>query len=105
MKQHIASSHGNEKPFKCTICDHRCALKHNLSQHIKRVHEKKIKNQCKECGMTFAKRDDLRFHTREVHDVNVIPVKNTSNMDPNTKVSKDNVQSDHKKKKEKILRK
>ena len=61
MRQHIASAHGSEKPFKCTICDHRCALKHNLSQHIKRVHEKKIKNQCKECGMTFAKRDDLRF--------------------------------------------
>ena len=47
MRQHIASAHGNEKPFKCTICNQRCALKHNLTQHIKRVHENKMKNQCK----------------------------------------------------------
>ena len=98
MRQHIASAHGNEKPFKCAICNHRCALKHNLTQHIKRVHEKKIKNQCKECDMTFAKRDDLKFHTREVHEIDVIPVKNVSNIDLNIKVSKDNVQSDHEKK-------
>ena len=89
MRQHIASVHGNEKPFKCAICNHCFALKHNLTQHIKRVHEKKTKNQCKECDMTFATRDDLKCHTREVH---------VSNMDLNIKISKHNVQSDHEKK-------
>ena len=89
MRQHIASVHGNEKPFKCAICNHCFALKHNLTQHIKRVHEKKTKNHCKECDMTFATRDDLKRHTREVH---------ISNMDLNIKVSKDNVQSNREKK-------
>ena len=68
MKNHIASVHANEKPFKCEICKSSFTLKHNLNQHVAKVHEKRSKNQCKTCDRIFQNRDDLKLHMKEVHD-------------------------------------
>jgi DNA-directed RNA polymerase subunit RPC12/RpoP len=36
-------THTKEKPFKCPLCDHRCAIKQNIQKHSLNVHKRQIK--------------------------------------------------------------
>ncbi len=35
LKTHVARIHSDEKPFQCNLCEHRCAVKKDLTSHIK----------------------------------------------------------------------
>ena len=36
-------THTKEKPFKCPLCDHRCAIKQNIQKHALNVHKTQVK--------------------------------------------------------------
>ena len=39
MKNHVASVHEDNKPFKCEASDYCCSQKNKLNQHVGCVHE------------------------------------------------------------------
>ena len=63
LERHERSSHTGEKPFQCTECPCRFAMKCDLTAHMK-VHDQKRSRhyQCHICGKTFFERYYLPRH-------------------------------------------
>jgi hypothetical protein len=40
LKRHVAVAHGEERPFACSDCEKKYAVKKTLQAHVKRVHQK-----------------------------------------------------------------
>ena len=67
-KGHIKTAHGEEKPFKCAICEAKFTMKNSLTTHIATVHEEKKPFKCHLCGADFAKKQNLNGHITRVHE-------------------------------------
>ena len=46
MKTHVSMVHEGKKPFKCSICEYCCSLKHHIKSHAASVHERKKPFKC-----------------------------------------------------------
>lgn len=56
-------THSKNKPFRCSVCNHRFAEESVLKQHM-RTHSGERPFECKVCGKTFAASTALSVHLR-----------------------------------------
>ena len=53
LKQHMASVHAGNKPFKSEVCSTSFTCKSSLKVHIESVHDGKKPFKCEICSTTF----------------------------------------------------
>ena len=68
---HIATDHGGDTPFKCSVCDDAFALKFQLDDHNLRAHN--IGFMCEQCSKIFPKKRSLEMHVAQVCTNPLIP--------------------------------
>ncbi|MCL4144422.1 UNVERIFIED_CONTAM: hypothetical protein GTU68_040166 [Idotea baltica] len=64
LKAHTTSSHGRERPFACSFCPLRFALKTDLRRHLI-THTGQKPHKCPNCPKTFIREDHLRKHVNK----------------------------------------
>jgi KRAB domain-containing zinc finger protein len=74
LRQHLASSHSEERPYACAACPQTFRTRPKLADHVRIVHERARPFRCLECPestggemATFARARDLRTHQATVH--------------------------------------
>ena len=68
LTRHIKSVHEENKPYRCSICDHNCSLKSSLKTHIESVHEEKTMHKCWICAYQCSKKSNLKRHVESLHE-------------------------------------
>lgn len=68
LKRHM-STHTNDKPFSCKICNQSFRDKYYLRNHINSVHVTYTEDplKCLYCSKTFMKIGGLRTHNKRLH--------------------------------------
>lgn len=67
LKRHVQAVHeekGNEKKYKCLLCEKLFKTKRTLKRHMKNIHEKR-KYVCAICSKPFRKNQHLKSHEYE----------------------------------------
>ena len=59
---------GEEKPFKCVLCEKCYKRKQKLIAHITLVHEGKKPFKCQICSKSFANQYYIKFHIAYVNE-------------------------------------
>lgn len=67
LNDHIIS-HGDAKPFRCTVCDKNYKSKKSLTAH-KHTHDERREFQCKMCKKMFMFEDNLKLHLDKMHGI------------------------------------
>ena len=57
----------SERPFPCTQCDKRFALKKQMCDHVASVHSTEMKFQCDKCSFRTKVKDQLKRHITRKH--------------------------------------
>ena len=79
LKEHINAVHrteplntnvheGEQKRFKCSLCESRFSKTNDLRRHISSVHEGKRLYQCDNCEKSFKESGHLKSHIRRIHE-------------------------------------
>lgn len=76
LDHHIATDHGGDTPFKCSVCDDSFALKLQLDDHNLRAHN--IGFMCEQCSKIFPKKRSLEMHVAQAHMVGYGTAKNVA---------------------------
>lgn len=66
MLEHVRSVHTKERPFECTSCDRKFAVKRALTLHT-REHKQDWSHVCKFCGKGFVIKEYCEIHVRRYH--------------------------------------
>ena len=69
LRRHIKSIHEGIKPYQCSMCDAKYAVKSYLNEHMISVHESKRPYECAFCESKFKIQKNLNRHIREVHKI------------------------------------
>ena len=69
VQQHIENIHEGKKPFGCTICNARFALKADANRHIDIIHGGNKPFTCSICDYKFSHRGHLNRHIKKHNGV------------------------------------
>ena len=67
LKRHVHIHTGDQKHFKCNVCDKSYVTKSKLDAHISSVHENKVYS-CDLCENTYNRLDTLKTHKNKSHE-------------------------------------
>jgi Zinc-finger associated domain (zf-AD)/Zinc finger, C2H2 type len=66
MLEHVRSVHTKERPFECSLCDRKFAVKRALTLHV-REHKQDWSHVCNYCGKGFLIKEYCEIHIRRYH--------------------------------------
>ena len=64
IRKHIIKEHCHNKVTKCSICEQKCANKHDLKRHVKQIHM----SETYKCNICHKKYKDLHNHINFFHE-------------------------------------